>query len=65
MKGLKGVLLGHPCLGPAQVHGSGRSQACSCQGGPHKSTRVKLLVVVCAAASPTSSCGQGNNPRGL
>ena len=26
MKGFKGVLLGHPCLRPAQVHGSGRSQ---------------------------------------
>merc|ERR1711888_54336 len=130
MKGLKGVLLGHPCLGPAQEHvwifsestgpaltlyksqrprglfpcpqeevglatahtttrsfawvdlwspswqeqacerpepctWAGRSQACSCQEGLHRSTQAKLLVVVCAVASPTSSCGQGNNPRGL
>merc|ERR1711895_114310 len=59
MKGFKGVLLGHPCLWPAQVLGSGHSQACSCQEGLHRSTQVKLLVVACAVASSTFSVDKG------
>merc|ERR1712082_538475 len=54
----------HP-VAPAQLHGSGRSTACSCQKELHRCTQLELPVAICAVASPPFSCGQGNSPGGL